>query len=887
MADEIVIGKLIIDNTDLQRAMVESKQSIVELENEQKKLKKETDNLTNATTDQLQAFVQNENALKRARAEYAANQKTVLEVTKAQLGLDAALALNVKTQDEAIANTKALTEARRKIDTTTVEGARAIQDINAKIDSNNALIKDSSSALEQQKANVGNYPQLMTSVGNAFGGATQQAIGFVQQGKEIISSFSEVAGSLTASAQGVLGFGNATNRAKEQAQGLTTIQGGLADSAEAVGSGSAGAAGGVNTLTKASLAFIATPIGLVLVAIALVLGTLIGVFKTFTPLVDKVEQGVAALSAAFNVVKNAIVAVVTGAKSLGEAFSSLGSDMGDAAQRAADLTKAQQDLDDVMKAQEVTSAKNRAEINKLNVELKNRTKTDQERLKIAAEIVKREEEDFKQRKAIVDEEVRIAREAIAIKAQFTKEEIKQLKETGDATKELAESRGGSYDEEYEALNKARLKAIALEDEVTVNIEKAYNRRDKIEDDARAKREARETKARADAEKALQADLKNARNRIDIARLEAEASNKTTEQRIADLQRFFDLEQALAKKELSGSDLKKAQLENRKELSTETLAIVEDQIQKELDAQRKSFEALGSLTQQQYDEQVQSATDLAQAQILLLDKQLLSERAYAEAVEEINNEKLATLATSYAAFEEGEKVRQETALANERALEEVAFQMRLLSIEERDAIEQELKAELLAAEYERDLQLLDQSLNDKLISEELYLEKRRLAEQKYNAEVKKNDKALLDQKRANNIKMANDAIGALQSLFGDSKELAIASALMNTYEGITAALKAPTLGQRIAGVSFATVTGFAAVRNILKTDKGGGGSGSLSSAGSTATSGPSDFVNSAQTTTVATVSNAPVEQNTVVTPPVLILETLAEAQGNMLVKINSD
>jgi hypothetical protein len=89
----------------------------------------------------------------------------------------------------------------------------------------------------------------------------------------------------------------------------------------------------------------------------------------------------------------------------------------------------------------------------------------------------------KQRKAIVDEEVRLARRAIEIKAQFTEQEKKQLKETGDATKELAESRGGNYDKEFDALNKARLKAIALEDESTVNLEKTYSRRDKIEADA--------------------------------------------------------------------------------------------------------------------------------------------------------------------------------------------------------------------------------------------------------------------------------------------------------------------------------------------------------------------------------------------------------------------
>ena len=106
MAEEIVIGKLIIDNSDLDRAMLESKKAVIELENEQKKLKKETDNLTTANEEQLKTFVANEGALKKARGEYSANQKTVLELTRAQTGLDAALEQNIKTQEQATTNTR-------------------------------------------------------------------------------------------------------------------------------------------------------------------------------------------------------------------------------------------------------------------------------------------------------------------------------------------------------------------------------------------------------------------------------------------------------------------------------------------------------------------------------------------------------------------------------------------------------------------------------------------------------------------------------------------------------------------------------------------------------------------------------------------------------------
>ena len=135
-------------------------------------------------------------------------------------------------------------------------------------------------------------------------------------------------------------------------------------------------------------------------------------------------------------------------------------------------------------------------------------------------------------------------------------------------------------------------------------------------------------------------------------------------------------------------------------------------------------------------------------------------------------------------------------------------------------------------------------------------------------------------------MVQQGIGALQALFGESKALSVASALVNTYTGITAALKEPTLAQRIIGVTFAATTGFAAVKNILKTNKTSSSSGSTSST-PVATSGTGSFVNTAQTETIARVSERPTEHHTVVTPPVLILESLQEAQNNVAVKINSN
>jgi hypothetical protein len=69
-----------------------------------------------------------------------------------------------------------------------------------------------------------------------------------------------------------------------------------------------------------------------------------------------------------------------------------------------------------------------------------------------------------------------------------------------------------------------------------------------------------------------------------------------------------------------------------------------------------------------------------------------------------------------------------------------------------------------------------------------------------------------------------AVGAIVNTLAEgsalAKGFAVAQALFNTYEGITTALKAETLPQRIAGIAFATAAGFGAVKDIISTSEDG-------------------------------------------------------------------
>jgi chemotaxis protein histidine kinase CheA len=350
---------------------------------------------------------------------------------------------------------------------------------------------------------------------------------------------------------------------------------GLKDSIGGLVPGFDKASNASSAFNKQLLLLLANPIGLVIAGIVLAVAGLVAIFKTFQPVVDKVEQGLAALSAVATTIKNTFIAVATGTKSLGEAFSSLGSDISDTASRTMDLVKAQQDLDDVLAQQEVQTSRTRAEINKLNVQAKNRALSEAERLKLLEKAGKLEEQDFQQRRKNADEEVRIAREAIAIKAGFSKAEIKLLKEQGLAAKELAESKGGNFDEEFKALANAQKNRIGLEDESTANLEKNQNKRDSLEDARKAKEDAAEVKRKERIEKAKTNAKKEEEDR--------KANQDALLKELDDLVTFED--EAEKRKE----ERNKKEEEDRKANQDALLKELDDQITAEENAANKKIE----------------------------------------------------------------------------------------------------------------------------------------------------------------------------------------------------------------------------------------------------------------------------------------------------------
>lgn len=103
-------------------------------------------------------------------------------------------------------------------------------------------------------------------------------------------------------------------------------------------------------------------------------------------------------------------------------------------------------------------------------------------------------------------------------------------------------------------------------------------------------------------------------------------------------------------------------------------------------------------------------------------------------------------------------------------------------------------------------------------------------------------------------LASSVSSNLSTIFGDTKAVAIATALINTYQGITKALATypPPIAQAMAAIQAAA--GFAQVAAIRKqTSKGGGGGGSGSAAASSPAAVPNLAAN--QTLTVQGINPA--------------------------------
>jgi hypothetical protein len=316
--------------------------------------------------------------------------------------------------------------------------------------------------------------------------------------------------------------------------------GGYSEALGKMGGKFGGVISGFTGMVKGAWAFIATPIGAILAAIVVVVTSLVGVFKKFQPLIEWFEQKIAAVTAVFNVFKDALLSWLSGSKSLSDSFSNLGGAMADAAKRAIELKKAQQELEDQQNILVESEAKAKRQIDELLLQSKNRTLSEKERMELIDKALEVEEKAYNKKKKMADDEYAQKVEEIAINNRLTEEQKKNLQEQGAAYLQELQAQKGIDDDEIKAFAELSAKRESILGESISFREKAMNRQDVLAEKLAEKELKRIEKAKELADKKLEEETKEREKSIEEAK-KLNEQYLDAEQKLADLERELRLQ----------------------------------------------------------------------------------------------------------------------------------------------------------------------------------------------------------------------------------------------------------------------------------------------------------------------------------------------------------
>lgn len=373
-----------------------------------------------------------------------------------------------------------------------------------------------SEALGQFGGTLGTQSQLLQQAVNIFDVGSESAKKFFdiakaegQSFRDGVANFREYLGSLRESKK-------ASEEAAKAQGDVADVVEEVAEGGEAAGKGLAESAKGATLFSQAGnvLGRVLKGLGIGLI-ISLIVG-LIGVFQRFAPVIDFVEQVVDGLSAAFDVLVSRAAKVFTAVgkffsgdfagafDDVSDAVSGLGDQMASAAVAAAGLRKEMQDLEDAQKDFELTTAKAEAAVARLTVALKDKTKSDSDRLKIAADITKIETENLVQKTALIDKEIDIEKRRLLLTGQVTQQQADQI---AAGNFELARQLEDEYKLQADQTDRIRdllITRTRAEGESATLLERIENRRNAILEERKTRQEAAAKKAADAAEKEAKA-----------------------------------------------------------------------------------------------------------------------------------------------------------------------------------------------------------------------------------------------------------------------------------------------------------------------------------------------------------------------------------------------
>lgn len=572
--------------------------------------------------------------------------------------------------------------------------------------------------------------------------------------------------------------------------------GGYVSALQEVGVPQAGVIQGIWGMVKAAWAFVATPVGAIIAAVAAAIGLVYEVFKSFAPVLDKVEQAVAGVIAVFSVLKDAALALFTGQKSLSESFDGLGASMSKAATEAMALKKAQQDLEDAQVQLIESNAKSKRQIDELLLQSKDRTKSEEERIALIDKALALEEEAYNKKKAIADGEYEQNLRKIEISNRLTEAQISDIKERGViALQELQETKAIT-DEEIKAFAEASARREEVLGESIAIREKAINRQNALLD------------------KAEEAEIKRLDDMQKAAEKAAEQKKKQEEKAAKD-------KEEAAKKEL---EKQKAILDAQLKLLDVELRAYEANNQSKIDNNEL-------LTQQLIDEEIarqKSINDIETKSLKLqLDNKVITQEEYnvtiLEKDVELNNQRTALQIE----FENQERERKLAAYQYQFDLDQEMLSMTMFG-------EFDAKTRGLLEQEKLEIEFANKTL--------LREDDKQKALEKINKKYRAAEKQIALSKYQAELSLASDFAKNIATLAGTNtkvgKMAAAASTTISTiqggvaaFTGMATAIPGPGgIALGLAASAAALASGYESVKKILSTNSGLPGDSSSGSVG---------------------------------------------------------
>lgn len=814
---KVVIAELDIDITALLKSTSDLKKEIDALKNTQKDLAASGDKSS-------EAFVQNEAVLKSLNSAYASNVKVIQEsgqATKTQADQAQLLNLALTQESTSIAEARQqnqmLNKLRNETNVTTVEGKAQLEALNKKLDENNAFIKNNSDAYAQQKINIGNYSSItkdlsgiLQSQGGIFNSVRTQVEGFRSSVSGSVDTVKSIHSSVVSATSGLIGFKTAQETSAAVSKGASAANVALATTTEGVA-----AAEGTATVATGSFG---TVLGAVLFPITAIIAVgllLYNIFKDFGPIINPIKDSFKALGSVFTVLKSAIFDLVTGAKSLSEIFSSLGSEIADTAKETYKLEAAQRSLTKAMNAQELASARTSTKVKELILQSKDLSKTTKEREALLTKAQQLEEGEFQNRLKLYKQEKEIAIAKLTQGRQISDEDIARIR-TGDF--EYAQSltkKKNLNKEELENLRQVLIKRESLLQEDNQIQEKAQNYKNKIIEKGQAAAEKALEKEQQAAEKAqaksienqnkaIEAELAKSNIQIELFKTTESAKQKTAletadfnkklyEKETANLQLQFD-KGKISKEQYELEKLQLSQSYAKQQADT-LLQFANAELNLFLETNKSKLIGAETLTAELIAEEEKRLKLIEQKRIENLAKEKQIDVAKIEA-KKLNNEALTIAELEF----ETERVKissetDATIQANKKTLEDQikvqkAEQLAIdkevaLAEAETKAQEDAIKAE---ADYQTEMERLNKLLTDKKVTQEQFDALKASADKKKE----ENEKIASLNRTAATLQELNKVTAGLESMFGKNKAIASATALINGGLAVTEILKTPSV-----------------------------------------------------------------------------------------------